>query len=52
MTGSSIKPLLIPKIIMPNQALKKTINTYDLEGLSVMMARKVEKPPWKILEPI
>lgn len=39
-------------MIIPNQALKKTINIYDLDGLRVIIARKVENPPWNILEPI
>jgi hypothetical protein len=51
-TGSRMNPFAIPKIMIPNQALKNTIKTYDLLGLRVIMAKNVEKPPWKILEPI
>lgn len=51
-TGSKMKPLAMPNVIMPNQALKNTRKMYDLEGPSITIARKVEKPPWKILDPI
>ena len=52
MTGSSMKPLDMPKRMIENQSLKKMMKTYDFEGAVSMMARKVEKPPWKTLEPI
>ena len=45
MTGSSMKPLDMPKRIIENQSLKKMMKTYDFEGAVSMMARKVEKPP-------
>ena len=51
-TGSSIKPLAIPKMMIPNHSLKKTRKIYVFAGASVTMARNVEKPPWKTLDPI
>jgi hypothetical protein len=51
-TGKRMNPLAIPKVMIPNQARKKTTKMYDLEPLSMQMAKKVEKPPWKILDPI
>ena len=52
MTGRSMKPLDMPKRMMENHSLKKMMKTYDLEGAVRIMDRKVEKPPWKTLEPI
>ena len=52
MTGKSMKPLAIPKMMMPNQSLKKTRKMYVFAGARVTMAKNVEKPPWKTLEPI
>ena len=52
MTGSSMKPLHMPKRMIENQSLKKMMKTYDLEGAVSMIARNVEKPPWNTLEPI
>jgi len=47
-----MKPFDMPKMMIPNQALKNTMKMYVLEGARVMIARNVEKPPWKILDPI
>ena len=52
MTGRSMKPLDMPKRMIENQSLKKMMNMYDLDGAVRIMARKVENPPWKTLEPI
>jgi hypothetical protein len=47
-----MNPLAIPKNIMQNRDLKKYEKIYDFAGANEIIARKVEKPPWKMLEPI
>ena len=51
-TGSRIKPLSMPKLITHNQVLKNMLETYVFPKPRHMTAIKVEKPPWKTLEPI
>ena len=51
-TGSKKNPFDMPKMMIPTQSLKNTTNTYELEGPKAEMASRVEKPPWKTLEPI
>ena len=52
MIGKRMKPLAIPKTTIPKKVLNMTTKMYDLAMLSVMTARKVEKPPWRTLDPI
>ena len=52
MIGKRMKPLAIPKTTIPKKVLNMTTKMYDLAMLSVMTARKVEKPPWITLDPI
>ena len=52
MTGSSRNPLDMPKRMIPTHILKKTTNMYDYEFPNAEIARKVENPPWKTLDPI
>lgn len=47
-----MNPLAIPKMMIPNQSLKKAMKTYETLGARTMMAKKVEKPPWNTEEPI
>ena len=51
-TGSSIKPLAIPKMMIPNHNLKKTMKIYVFAGAKQIMAKNVENPPWNTLDPI
>ena len=51
-TGSSKNPLAIAKIMIPNHILKNVTKMYDFDPASTEIARNVEKPPWKTLEPI
>ena len=52
MMGRRMKPLAMPKTTIPKNVLNMTTKMYDLAMLRVMTASKVEKPPWKTLEPI
>jgi len=38
--------------MIPNHILKKDLKIYELLGERTIMARRVEKAPWKTLEPI
>lgn len=51
-TGKRMNPLATPKMMMPNHILKNDMKMYDLLGESTIMARNVEKAPWKTLEPM
>ena len=42
----------MPKTMIPHHILKNTTNMYDFDGPKAEIAKKVEKPPWKTLEPI
>ena len=51
-TGKRMNPFDMPKTIIPNHSLKKDLKIYVSPGRSTKIAKKVENPPWKTLEPI
>ena len=52
MTDWKIKPFSRPKMIMVDQVLKNTTKEKVLLNPRTEIANKVEKPPWKIPDPI
>ena len=52
MTDWKTKPFSRPKTIMVVQVLKNTMKEKVLANPSAEIASKVEKPPWKIPDPI
>jgi len=51
-TGRRRNPWATPKTIMPNHILKNDSKIYDLLGPRTIIAKKVEKAPWKTDDPI